>query len=108
MKPISPVVPGLEVYEQTFGAGQPQYDPLPCLRSDETNHYSVMSRWQLTPEERKAIADGADIYLTQLTFLHPYQPTALVVAGDQTPHAEQIKKEFGLDNELNQRLKLLS
>lgn len=106
MKPVSPVVPGLEPYEITFGATQPQYVPLYALRSNKETGYKVMSRWMLTDEERKAIANGADIYLTQLTFGHEFQPSVVCVANaaEQAQLTEEIKQVFGLDDELNERL----
>ena len=58
-----------------FAKAQPQYNPLRChVRNGE-----VTSRWTLTPEQRKAIAEGADIYLTLLTFNQPLQPIRIGV-----------------------------
>lgn len=50
---------------------QPQYIPLPALRHDDGR---ILSRWTFTDEEREAIADGADLYLTVHTFNHALQP----------------------------------
>jgi hypothetical protein len=105
MKPISPVVSGLEPYEIHFGVEQPEYEPLPALRT-KGPHYDVMSRWQPTDEERKLIAAGADIYVTQRTFGNSYQATVVVVALDEANAAakDKIMQAFGLDDELNERL----
>ena len=39
------------------------------------------TRWQLTDEERAAIAAGADLMLSVLTFRQPLQPVIMGVAG---------------------------
>lgn len=106
MKPVSPVVPGLEPYEINFGVDQPQYEPLPCLRSSRATGYKVMSRWQPSDEERRQIAAGADVYLTQITFGHEFQPSVLVVsdAAHVAKDSDVLVTAFGLDDELNERL----
>ena len=83
MIPASPVIRGLEKHEVVFGSLQPQYIPLPALRSPDGR---VMSRWELTPEEREMIANGADVLVTIHTFNQPYPPTTLEVASvDSNP-----------------------
>lgn len=105
--PKSPVVPGLEPYEQVYGEGHHEYIPLPSLRSKGPT-YTVYSRWELSPEERMAVFNGADIYLMQQTHGNSYQPTGLVItkAVDNGEAKDVILKELGLDEELNERLKL--
>lgn len=74
-----PVVEGLEAQETVYAKDQPEYTPLRTLRSsDEAGR--VISRWAPTPEQRKAIADGADIYLELLTFNGPLQPIRMAVS----------------------------
>jgi hypothetical protein len=51
---------------------QPQYQPLPIVQLHGPEG-RVISRWVLTPDERTAIAAGADIYLEQLTFNPGFQ-----------------------------------
>jgi hypothetical protein len=58
-----PVIPGLEDAEVIYGKGQPEYLPLRTLKS----------------------ADGADVFLTVLTFNGPLQPVALLVAHEIDP-----------------------
>ena len=61
----------------TFAKDQPQYRPLPVVRLHGSEG-RVISRWQLTPDERAKIAAGEDFYLEQLTFgsaLQPILPT---------------------------------
>lgn len=89
-EPKSPVIRGLEKYEVVYGAAQPEYIPLPSLRSPDGR---VMSRWQFTEEERKQIADGADLLLTIHTFNQPYPPTQVAIGrvGDNPAfHACQL------------------
>lgn len=79
-----PVVEGLEEFEVVYAKDQPEYIPLRTLRSNATEA-RVMSRWTFTDEQRKAIADGADIYLTLLTFGSPLQPITIAVADKMNP-----------------------
>jgi hypothetical protein len=102
MKPTSPVITGLEPYEIVFGAAQPEFQPLPALRSAGPR-FEVMSRWEPTPEERQMIANGADIFVSIWTFGARYPPTLVrVMHKDTSP--KLIKEEMALDLELNARL----
>jgi hypothetical protein len=74
-----PVVEGLEQREIVYAKNQPEYIPLRTLVSAGADR-KVISRWSLTPEQRKAVADGADIYLTLLTFQNPLQPILMTVS----------------------------
>jgi hypothetical protein len=77
MKAISPVLtPELQPDEIVYAKNQPEYHPLPVLRSPEG---IVMSRWQLTEAERQAVASGADILLSVYTFNQPLQPLYIEV-----------------------------
>ncbi len=98
----SPVVEGLEPYEIVLGGNQPEYLPLPVLRSAGPS-YAVMSRWVLTEEERQMIVDGGDIYLTLWTFGRVYPPTMLHVMRSDAD-VESIKDWLELDTELDSRL----
>jgi hypothetical protein len=85
MMPVSPVMPGSEPIEIVLGKDQPEYNPLPAVYLDTESH-PVITRWRFTEEERRAIADGADVILTQLTFNTPFSPIHLqVVAQDAMP-----------------------
>jgi hypothetical protein len=105
MTPQSPVVEGLEPYEIILGADQPEYQPLPVLRSAAPN-YAVLSRWVPTEEERAQIAAGADIFLTVHTFGRSFPPVAMEVACKSTD-PEPIEERMQLDRELNERLRIL-
>jgi hypothetical protein len=74
-----PVIEGQEAEEIVFAKNQPQYKPLRCLVDDSRGDCRVMSRWTLTDEQRRAVTEGADIYLTLLTYGNPLQPILLAV-----------------------------
>lgn len=62
-----------------FGDKQPEYEPLPAFKSSEG---IVVTTWQPTDEERKKIADGANITLSVMTFNQPFQPILPVIFSD--------------------------
>jgi hypothetical protein len=75
MEPVSPVVPGTEQFEVTYAKDQPEYIPLPVLRTNG----ALLTRWRLTDEERKHIAEGGDLFVCVLHFggaLQPLKPIA--------------------------------
>lgn len=76
------VIDGNEAYEVVYAKNQPQYLPLRALVSTGQEK-QVLSRWTLTDEKRKAIANGADIYLTLWTFGAPLHPISMAI-GDGT------------------------
>lgn len=78
-----PVVLGRESEEIVYAKHQPEYIPLRCLVTDRENTGRVTSRWTLTPEQRKKVSEGSDVFLTLLTFGQPLQPIQIVV-GDYT------------------------
>lgn len=59
---------------------QPQYTQLPVRVSDDKEVY-MTSKWELSSEEKEAIAQGANVYLRVMTFGHPFQPVSLWVEG---------------------------
>lgn len=95
MKPVSPVIPGVEPETETvYAKDQPEYLPLPTLRTDDG---AVLSRWELTDEEIQRIIETRSIYLTLLTFNQPLQPIMLGVeppeeftAPPPEPEAEEV------------------
>jgi hypothetical protein len=74
-----PVFDGLESKEVVYAKDQPEYIPLRTLvyAGRDTK---VISRWTLTDEQRKAVAEGADIFLMLFTFGHPLQPIQMAVS----------------------------
>ncbi len=77
MEPVSPVLTEEFVpNEVVYAKDQPEYMPLPVLRSPNG---MVMSRWKLSESEREAIAAGADIFLSLWTFNQPLQPICIEI-----------------------------
>lgn len=102
MKPISPVIIGLEPYEVHLPCQgqQPGTQPLTVLRSPDGR---FMTRWTLTDEERKEIAEGADLYITLWTFNQGMDPLAVqVMRPDMDP--EIVKAGLALEDDLRLRM----
>src|ERR1700689_1963791 len=79
MTPVSPVLSAEFVSREIIHAkDQPQYRPLPSIRSSGG---VVLTRWELTEDERDAIAAGADLYLSCWTFNQPLQPVKLEIVS---------------------------
>jgi len=89
---MAPLYLGLERFEIVIARNQPEYQPLRSLVSRETGR--VLSRWSLTPEQRAAVAAGADIFLDVATFGQKLQPVLLSV-GDR-PDAAYLIEGMGL------------
>lgn len=89
MMPVSPVMPGSGPIEIVLGKDQPEYTPLPAVYLDYAER-PMITRWRLSDEERKAVSEGADIVLTQLTFGKPFSPVGLQVVGqDEMPYLQE-------------------
>ena len=76
MKPISPVIPGLEPFEIKIAEDQPEYETLPALKLHDG---TLVTRWRLTWRERLVALFNGDIYLHVWTFGKPLQPVYLEV-----------------------------
>lgn len=75
-----PIDPGEELGTlRVYGADQPEYQPLPS-RVYPGGHV-VLTKWQLSTDERMAILDGANLFLHVLTFGNPLQPVSLWIEG---------------------------
>jgi hypothetical protein len=79
-----PVIDGLEHCEVVYAKNQPQYNPLRVIRSNDSQR-AVLSRWTLTPDQRRAVAEGADIFLELLTFGQPLSPIRIAVSDGPNP-----------------------
>ncbi len=86
MQSTSPVWTEEEVpIELVIALDQPQYQPiiiLPVTFNEGTQAMCV--RFRLTDEERKAIAEGADIVITEMTFGNKFTPLNIVVCQPET------------------------
>lgn len=86
MKPMSPIIPGVELPETVYGAGQSEYEPLPAWKGEDG---TVLTRWRLSWRERLRVLWIGDVYLFSLTFNSPLQPVMLQV---ETPVVTQGEK----------------
>ncbi len=76
MKPTSPVIPGSNVTEIIYAEQQPEYIPLPSIRTPDG---IVLSRWELSDEELARVVQTRSVYLALHTFNNPLQPIQLGV-----------------------------
>jgi len=83
-----PVVVGLEKFETVFAKDQPQYRPLRTLPGRQGD--SAIARFHFTDAQRRAIAEGADIYLELLHFGRPLAPSLLMVMSEP-PDTDNFK-----------------
>jgi hypothetical protein len=95
-----PVIDGLESHELVMGRGQEQYNPLRCLPSNDADGFRL-SRWTLTPEQRQAVAEGADIFLELMTFNHPMNPIRIAVSD--SPNKTFFELGYKLEPELTSK-----
>lgn len=89
-----PVVEGLEKHEVVYAKNQPEYNPLRTVRG-KTESTPVLSRWNLTEQQRQAVLDGADVYLELNTFGNPLQPIRMAIGSEVAP--EYIAEQYGLE-----------
>ncbi len=84
------VAPRVGCPEETLAEEQAEYLPLTVAfveYADGTR--GTMTRWRLDDAERAKLADGADLYLTLLTFGQPMQPIQLIIGRpDWAPDEE--------------------
>ena len=78
MKPVSPVIPGIELPETPIAEHQDEYETLPAFRFGDQEG-TVLSRWHLSWLERLRVLLTGDVYLFTMTFNRPLQPVLLQV-----------------------------
>jgi hypothetical protein len=75
VKPVSPVIPGLEFAEIKIAEDQDEYGTLPALSID--NGERIVTRWTLSWRERLRVIFKGNIYLHVWRFGQPLQPVLL-------------------------------
>jgi len=65
MKPVSPIIPGVELSEVVYAADQSQYQPLPAFRCVNGK---ILTRWELTPDEIALVVENGYIFLGNYPF----------------------------------------
>ena len=76
MKPVSPVIPNETHDEIIVAENQDEYQNLPCI---PLTGGVILTRWKLSDEEKKIVAETGDIYLYLWTFGKPVAPVLLQV-----------------------------
>lgn len=76
MEAVSPVLPISEGVETIYATEQPEYTALPTFRTEK----ALISRWKLSEEERRHIAEGGDLFICVLHFGQPLQPILPIAA----------------------------
>jgi hypothetical protein len=96
LDPKSPVVNGLEAHEIIFARNQPEFRKLPAIVSKQKDG-AVLTRWRLAPEDRAALAAGADVFVEVLTMGNALQPLRVAVGEDDPTELARIRQEYGLE-----------
>lgn len=86
MKPVSPVIPGLDLPEVKIAEHQEEYETLPAVRLDTGE---VVSRWNLTWRERLRVLFAGNVYLWSWPFDQPLQ---LVLLQTERPHLLVVER----------------
>lgn len=87
MEPVSPVIPGYT--ETIFAKDQPEYIPLPVLQDGKGKR---LSRFKFTDEERKLIAEGADLFVCIISSIQP--PISLGVYSQEYINGQNVMVIF--------------
>lgn len=74
MHPLSPVIPSAEADEVVYAKEQPEYIPLPSVKTPDG---VVLTRWSVNEEEKRRIIEQGYIYLMVNTFNQALQPVML-------------------------------
>lgn len=85
MKPVSPVLPGENFEEIIVAEHQDEYQNLPVIQCDKNG--LILSRWELSEEELKTIAETKSVWLFMQTFGKPVTPVSLQVEKPETETA---------------------
>ena len=86
MQSVSPVWTEKEVeIERVIALDQPEYAPIIVLPVRFSDGFSGLSvRFRLTDEERKALADGDDLIITEMSFGGPFTPLSMQICRPDT------------------------
>lgn len=96
MNVVSPVIPSLESAEVVIAKDQPEYIPVPSLRTDCGK---VLVRLDFSAEDLACAVNGGSLYLCFLTFNQPMQPFMAAVANHVEDEPAEILSRFGLTAE---------
>lgn len=72
MRPLSPVIPDKNAPETIYAKDQPEYIPLPTVKTPDG---IVLTRWSVNEQEMKQILDQGYFYLLVSTLTLPFNPS---------------------------------
>jgi len=87
MKPVSPVIPNEDHKEVIVAEHQDEYQNLPSIYLDNGN--AILTRWELTEEERKLIFETGNIWLHMMTFGKPVTPVMMYAQQPRIVYPEK-------------------
>lgn len=76
MRAVSPVIPQADESEAVFAEDSLVYQPLPSIKRDDG---VVLTRWLLTEDERRQVAEQGYLYVALITRDGTIQPLKLSV-----------------------------
>lgn len=74
MRAVSPVVPGQNLTEKIIAEDQAEYENLPAV---DCGGGILLTRWELSEDEKKFVAENGYVHLWLWTFGGPVQPVLL-------------------------------
>ncbi len=86
MKPVSPVIPNENHKEIIVSEHQDEYQNLPSIRLADQ---SILTRWQLTDEEKAIVGETGCVYLNMQTFGKPVTPVMMFVELPQIVYPDR-------------------
>lgn len=98
MHPLSPVIPSSANDEVVYAKDQPEYQPLPCIKTPDG---AVLTRWSLNEQERRQVAEQGYVYLTVMTFNQPLQPLLMTVDPPEALELELVPLADDWPTEIN-------
>jgi hypothetical protein len=80
---MKPVPPNTGAPEIVFAADQPQFIPVTVSIYEYEHSKGLLTRWELTEEERVRVAAGEDIYIMQLNYRTPMTPMKVRIGPEE-------------------------
>jgi len=88
MRPVSPVIPNENHPEVIVAEHQDEYQNLPSIPLKD----GILTRWELTEEERKLVAETGNIWLEMLTFGRPVTPIMMYAEQPQIVYSQPTEE----------------
>jgi hypothetical protein len=92
VRAVSPVIPQANEPESVFAKDSPTYEPLPSIRRDDN---VVLTRWLLSEDERKQVAEQGYLYVALITRDGTIQPLKLTtVLPEEFENYQPLEEEW--------------